>query len=398
MNATTIESTQQAGTKKRSTSRRGNGEGSILLRSDGRWQARVSFGYGGDGKRKRFSIYGRTKKDVHEKLLKLRSQRNDNTLTQQGKQTVSQFLNHWLQNRAEISDRTRDNYQRSIDQQIGRRIGAIQLSKLTPMDVQSLYSQMRTSKVGKDTIKLAHNVLHAALEQAVKWNLVAINVADRVEKPQIERQEVVPATLDQIKAFLAAAQGDRLEALYVLAIGSGMRLGELFGLQWADVDLDKGVIAVRHSLSELNGILKLKEPKTKAGRRRIELSDAIVVALVKHRRESLREGNAGAQYVFCNLHGGPLRRSHFHRQDFKPLLIRAGLPEDMHFHHLRHAHASLLIQQGENPKLVSTRLGHSKIGITMDLYSHLMPGADRDAANKLNALLAVKPAIGVANA
>jgi integrase len=369
---------------------------------------RISLGYGidarGKRKRNRFSVYRKTRKEAQAERTKLLHQFNTNTLSAPNKQNVAAFLNHWLETRDDISDRTRDNYQRSIKQQINPVIGAKKLSKLTPLEVQSLYVQMRKCGAGRDTVKLAHNVLHAALEYAVRMNMVTVNVADRVEIPQIQRKEVVPATLGQIKAFLAAAAGDRLEALYVLAIGTGMRLGELFGLQWGDVDLEKGAVNVRHSLQELNGMLTLKPPKSKAGRRTIELPAAVVDALTKHREAAKGDSSVSipinvddTAYVFCNLHGGPLRRSHFHRQDFKPLLERAGLPPDMHFHHLRHSHASLLIAQGENPKLVSARLGHSKIGITMDLYSHLMPGVDRAAADKMNALLTTS-AVGVKNA
>ena len=133
----------------------------------------------------------------------------------------------------------------------------------------------------------------------------------------------------------------------MLALGSGMRLGELLGLQWDWVDLTKGTVTVRRSLSELNGILKLKEPKTKSNRRQIALPSATVEALEDHRKRMFAEGHAKAQYVFCNQHGGPLRRSHFYRESFRPLLTRAKLPTDTHFHHLRHAHASILINQAQ---------------------------------------------------
>jgi integrase len=175
-----------------------------------------------------------------------------------------------------------------------------------------------------------------------------------------------------------------------LAVGSGMRLGELFGLQWPDVDLKAGAVTVRHTLIELNGTHTLSEPKTAKSRRRIELPDTVVGALLDHRRKMLAEGHAGVAWVFCNQHGGPLRRSHFHRQDFKPLLKAAGLP-DIRFHDLRHTSATLLLSQGVHPKVVQERLGHSQIGVTMDIYSHVMPGMGREAADKLNSVFTARP-------
>jgi integrase len=377
--------------KKRKAPRRSNIGGTVLQRADGRWEGKISLGFGGNGKRIRQSVYGKTCKDVQDQLAKLRCQKKDQTLVKTGRKTVKEFLDQWLLLRADnISDRTFDNYKRSIDKQIGPRIGGMQLSRLSADALDMMYAQMRTAKVGKDTIKLAHVVLHAALESAVKKYMVAINVADRVEAPKIERKEVAAIESEQVESFLMAAQGDRLESLFVLALGSGMRLGELFGLQWDCVDLTKGTVTVRRSLSELNGILKLKEPKTKSSRRQIAIPPAIVEALTDHRKRMVVEGHAKTLYVFCNQHGGPLRRSHFYRESFSPLLMRAKLPADTHFHHLRHAHAALLIQQGEHAKVISSRLGHSKIGITMDLYGHVMQGADRAAADRLNAMFPVK--------
>jgi integrase len=173
-------------------------------------------------------------------------------------------------------------------------------------------------------------------------------------------------------------------------VATGLRLGELFALQWSDVDLEDGAVTVRHTLAELKGILRLAEPKTAKRRRRVELPDMAVAALLTHRRRMLTEGHAAVPWVFCNQHGGPLRRSHFHRQDFKPLLKRAGLP-DIRFHDLRHTSATLLLSAGVHPKIVQERLGHSQISMTMDTYSHVMKGMDKQAASKLNTILTAKP-------
>ncbi|HXT59732.1 MAG TPA: site-specific integrase, partial [Pirellulales bacterium] len=160
--------------------------------------------------------------------------------------------------------------------------------------------------------------------------------------------------------------------------------GELAALQWSDVDLDNGVIGVNKTLTEVNAKLEVAEPKTAKGRRRIDLPAVAVDSLHDHRKRMLAEGNLGG-HVFCNRQGGPLRRSDFRAQRFKPLLVKAGLPS-VRFHDLRHSHASLLLAQGVHPKIVQERLGHSQISMTLDVYSHLMPGMQRAAADGLDAM------------
>ena len=165
-----------------------------------------------------------------------------------------------------------------------------------------------------------------------------------------------------------------------------MRLGEIFGLQWPDVDLKGRAINVRSTLIEINGKLSLAEPKTPKSRRRIDLPQFVVDALTKHRTQSVREGFAKEPWVFCNSTGGPLRRTHFHVNHFKPLLASAELPA-IRFHDLRHTSATLLLAAGVHPKVVQERLGHSQIGITLDTYSHVVPTMQLEAATKLDALM-----------
>ncbi len=200
------------------------------------------------------------------------------------------------------------------------------------------------------------------------------------------KRQISPFTSDQVHTFLEAAIGDRLYALYVVAIGTGMRLGEIFGLQWPDVDLKGRAINVRSTLIEINGKLSLAEPKTPKSRRRVDLPQFVVEALTKHRAQSVREGFAKEPWVFCNSAGGPLRRTHFHINHFKPMLASAELPA-IRFHDLRHTSATLLLAAGVHPKIVQERLGHSQIGITLDTYSHVVPTVQLEAAGKLDALM-----------
>jgi integrase len=200
------------------------------------------------------------------------------------------------------------------------------------------------------------------------------------------KHEISPLSADQVQDFLDAAKGDRLYALFVVAIGTGMRLGEIFGLRWQDVDLPGHSITVRNTLIEVSGKLTLAEPKTPKSRRRVDLPGVVVEALVAHRAQSVREGFARVPWVFCNSIGGPLRRTHFPTNHFKWLLAKAELPA-IRFHDLRHTSATLLLAAGVHPKVVQERLGHSRIGITLDIYSHIVPTMQLEAAGKLDALM-----------
>jgi integrase len=207
-------------------------------------------------------------------------------------------------------------------------------------------------------------------------------------------------TAEETKTFLDVAAGkakdadgnqiepDSFYSLYVTAITTGMRLGEILGLQWDDVDLVAGTIAVQHNLilTEGNGY-ELAEPKSDSGRRLIELPKVAITALHEHRKQMLSDGLAASKYVFCDSKGGYLRQSNFIRRNYKPLLKRANVRE-IRFHDLRHTSATLLLLQGEHPKVVQERLGHSRISMTLDTYSHVLPSMQKDAAEKLNRLLA----------
>jgi integrase len=191
---------------------------------------------------------------------------------------------------------------------------------------------------------------------------------------------------EQVRLFLSEARRDRLYALYVVALTTGLRQGELFALHWADIDLEAGTITVRHTLQEYGSELTLAEPKTSRSRRSVPISDRVVAALRAHHKQMMIDGNPGP-WVFCDTTGGPLRKSNVTRRSFRPLLKRAGLPL-IRFHDLRHTAATLWLIKGVHPKVVQERLGHSSIAITLDTYSHVLPSMQRDAAERLDDLLA----------
>ncbi|QDU28506.1 Putative prophage phiRv2 integrase [Anatilimnocola aggregata] len=371
-----------------SRKRRGRGEGSIYQRADGTWCATISVGYNNDGKRKRRTLFGDTKQKVQEKLGKLSREITHLSDIEPQRIKVGEYLDRWLKDGAKPRVRmtTFDNYERAVNLHIKPYLGGLQLARLTGLNIHGLYSTLEQAGKSPDTIRLTHAVLHRALRQAVKWRLIPFNTCSDVDRPKVEKKSISPYTVEQVKTLLTAAQGDRYEAIFVLGVTTGMRLGELFGLQWSDVNLAGQAIMVQHALVELRGRLTLTEPKTARGRRRIELPRMAIDALVQHQARMLEEGFAGGGYVFCNYHGGPLRRSHFHFRHFKPLLVRANLPE-IRFHDLRHTSATLLLSQGVHPKVVQERLGHSQISVTMDTYSHVLPSLQLEAAGKFDQML-----------
>jgi integrase len=376
--------------KRRSTRRRGNGEGSIFQRkSDSRWCAMINIGYDEQGKRRRQAIYGATKKEVQDELTRRQARKLEGRLADPGRQTVGQYLDYWLENASKPKIRltTYDNYEGVIRLHIKPRIGGLSLAKLSAVHVQQFYTRL-VDEIGSSLRQLVHAILHKAMKHAVRMGLIAVNPCDAVERPRLVRPEIQPLEPGQAKALLAAAVDDRLEALYVLALTTGMRLGELFALEWKNVDLHAGFLAVRHTLMELAGTHRLSEPKTAKSRRKIELPKLAIDALWKHKAKALTAGHTDG-FVFRAVTGGALRRGHFYEKDFKPLLAKAGLPRATRFHDLRHTAATLMLAGGEHPKIVQELLGHSNISMTLGTYSHILPTMQREAVDRLGAMLSV---------
>jgi integrase len=319
---------------------------------------------------------------VQKKLARLVT--GDESLLRPASGTVSTFLDRWLEDvvRPDRTPNTYRSYEGVIRCHINKHIGGVRLADLRGVQVQALYSAMERDGASPRLRQLAHAVLRRAMSQAVRWNLISANPCDAAERPRVRRKEVSTLTPDEIKVLLKTAKSHRLSALFVMAVGTGMRQGELFALTWPEIDLDAGVVNVQHTLEEIDGRFRLKEPKSAAGRRRVDLPTFVVKALREHRKRMLAEGHVSGP-VFCDRHGGWLRKSNLIRQIFKPMLEKAGLP-DVRFHDLRHGHATWMLTLGEHPKVVQERLGHSQISLTLDTYSHVLPSVQRAAAENLN--------------
>jgi integrase len=361
-------------------------------------------GYDGSGKRRRRAVYGQSKREVQEKLRKLQASADDCALANRQRLRLSQFLSQWLENVIRGSRRrnTYRSYEGVIRNHISKHLGGVLLEKLTPVQVQGMYQSMAEASVSPRTQQLAHAVLRASLKRALKWGLISRNVCDAVDPPRVSKKKMQAYDVGQIKALLAALDNHRLKPLFVLAIATGLREGELFGLHWSDIDLEDHTLSVQQQLEEIDGKFRLTEPKSASGKRRIELPGFAVDALHEHRKRMLAEGrNVKDGPVFCDRRGGWLRKSNFIRQIFKPAIRRANesiiaeaekrhvdpalLPE-LRFHDLRHTAATLRLRQGDHPKVVQELLGHSQISLTLDTYSHVVPSMQKDSASKLDRL------------
>lgn len=380
-----------------STQKRGHGEGGIYQRkSDGLWVASVSVGHAltsdGAPQRKRKVIYGKTRKDVSEKLKAILRDQQQGLPVDVGRQTVAAFLNHWLTDEAQPSVRpkTYQSYAQIVRLHLIPTLGHVQLSQLVPQHVQAMMNDKLRAGLAPRTVQYLRAVLRRALGQALKWGLVARNVATLVEPPRSVHHEMRFLSPAQARVLLDTAKGDRLEALYAVALALGLRQGETLGLRWHDVDLEAGTLTVRAALQRLGGVLKLVEPKTDSSRRTLSLPPSIAAALTAHKdRQGFERAKAGAAWidlglVFCTPKGTPVDARNLTRR-FKALLEIAGLP-DMRWHDLRHSCASLLLAQRVPYRVVMETLGHSQISLTMR-YSHLVPELRREAADSMERVL-----------
>ena len=373
--------------------RRGRGEGSVGRRSDGRWMARVDRGWQ-NGRRVQQALYGRTMAEVVEKLGRAQQALRDGLPVAVHRQTVGQFLSQWLDQVAQprVRPRTYQTYEEVIRLHITPHIGHVPLVKLTPQRVQAWLGTRSKAGVSPRRCQYARVVLRIALQQAVKWSLVARNSAALVDPPRVERREITPLGPEQAKRLVEQCRGHRLGALFTVAVALGLRHGEALGLRWAeDVDMESGVLHVRQALQRRKGGIFFVVPKSKCSRRSVPMPAVVTAALKTHRVRQLEERMvAGRRWVesglvFTTRRGTPLDSSNVTKA-FHELLATAGLPR-IRIHDLRHTAATLLLAQGVSPRDIMEILGHSQISLTMDTYSHVLPALQREAAEQMDAVL-----------
>lgn len=369
--------------------KRGNGEGSIYRRKDGRWVGQYLV-YTDGGPKYRY-IYGKTRQAVAEKLTKAMADRDGGLIFDAGNLTVEEYMTRWLSDSVKGTVRvsTFERHEQLFRRHIRPALGRIKLKSLTPAHVRGLIREKLESGLAPATVRKIHSTLHKALSQAVSDGLIPRNAAD-VKAPRPTPEEMRPLSESEARTFLDAASeaSDRFEPLYVLAITTGLRRGELLGLRWDDVDLERGTLRVGRALVREGGRHTLGETKTRRGRRQVNLTPRTVAALRAHRKRQLEERMkyAGPHkdngLIFATSTGAPVSPENLVKRSFKPLLKRAGLP-DIRFHDLRHTCATLLLGRGVHPKLVQELLGHATIAMTLDTYSHYLPSMGDQASGAM---------------
>ncbi len=380
-------------------------QGSIRRRGRMTWE--LCFDLGPDpvtGERlRRFVSVKGTRREAERVLAEAIQQRNTGIDVAHGKLTVKQYLNRWLKDYAatNVSAATLIRYGGIVANHLVPAIGAIQLSELRPAHIQRAYAETLSAGARKDrrrgalsarTVLQHHRVLREALAHAVRWQLIARNPADAVAPPKPIRVEMRVLSREEAQALLAACADDPLYCLLHVALASGARLGELLALRWADLDGQSGTLRITRSAQRLPGEgIVFHAPKTHRSIRPIALSPVTLKILRRHRvSQSKHRLTVGSAYtdrdlVFANALGQPLDGTAVTKR-FQQLALGVGLGH-VRFHDLRHTAATLMLSAGTHPKVVSERLGHATIGITLDTYSHVLPDLQHEAAATIDALL-----------
>lgn len=370
--------------------------GQIIKRNDNTWLVRIFQGRDAKGKRKYFNktIHG-TKKDAQKYLTAKQREKDLGVFVEPASMYLDEFLDKWLFEVAhnKVGERTLDGYKSLLNCHVREKLGQKKLSEIQGYEIQKLYNDLKKKKFSPKTIRHVHNVLSSALKQAVKWKMLIQNPCDICELPRMEKPEMKYFTPEETTLFLETAKTDKYFSIFLVAIETGMRPEEYLGLQWKDIDLSNNVITVRRALVlRKGGGFVFTQPKTKKSRRSIPISNAVVNALKSHRRKQLEERlKLGKKYknfdlVFASDIGTPLQHQNLTRRHFKPIRDKAKLPK-IRLYDLRHTTATLLLSAGENPKVVSERLGHASIVLTLDTYSHVLPTMQKEATNKLEKML-----------
>jgi integrase len=277
--------------------KRGNGEGGISRRKDGLYMARYTVQTPTGSKRK--TLYGKTRREVDEKLTKAKADRDGGLVFDADNLKLGEYLARWLADsvRDTVRPTTFERYEQIVRLHIRPVLGKVKLKNLTSAHVRGLYREKLDSGLSPRTVQYVHVTLHKALKQAIADGLIPRNATEAVKPPQVRREEMRPLTAEQARILFDAAKGDRLEALYVLAVTTGLRQGELLGLKWDDIDLEGGTLQVRLTLTTAKGAPVLSAPKTKGSRRTVRLSQMALEALTSHLERQLGEDGSGRRSV-----------------------------------------------------------------------------------------------------
>ena len=372
---------------------RGRNEGSIYQRSNGGWRVQISV----NGKRLNKSFD--RKSDAQEWLHKTKYQLDKGYDVEGGRITLKEYLKKWLESyKITIRPKTYHRYKGLTEKHIIPHLGDIQLRNLQPLRIEGFYSQLLVNGLSSRSTRHVHSVLHRALEKAVGYGLLFRNPASCVNLPQYKPAEMQIWNENQVSVFLMTAHESTHKALYHLAVTTGMRQGEIFGLQWSDLNLENGKLNVKRQVQHIPGEgWSFAEPKTRSGRRSIQLGEGTIIVLRDHYQSQQIRKAANADrwqeydLIFPSSVGTPLNASNL-RLDFNRIIKEAELPK-IRFHDLRHTAASLMLNHGVPLIVVSRMLGHAKASITLDIYGHLIHEMQDEAARVMDELVTPIPVL-----
>ncbi|TPE65923.1 tyrosine-type recombinase/integrase [Halalkalibacterium halodurans] len=331
----------------------------------------------------------KTKKEAEAAMVEAQDALNKGNYIEPSKELYKDFMNTWLNDKkTNIQESTFSNYKYLVEKHILPVLGDIELRKITPRDIQSLYNNLK-DQISDENIRKIHTVIKDSLNRAAKWEMILKNPATLVDAPKVSKKEIEVWDEEEIKMFLEASKDSRYYCAFLLALTTGMRQGEILGLRWKDIDVDNQTISVVQTLSHSGKKLKAGA-KTDAGNRKISIDSNTLEQILKLRTKYKQEMLANRpiyedhDLVIRTSVGTPLSPRNLLRSFYS--LIKKAEVKPIRFHDLRHTHASLLLKQGVNPKIVSERLGHANVRITLDTYSHLLPNLQKETAEQFGKL------------
>jgi integrase len=367
-----------------------------FIHRNGAWLVRISVSRDRATGRRRYhnhTVHG-TKKDAQRYGTAFQRRLDLGEVVEPTRKTVDEFLDEWLLSAAgRLRERTKYEYERLLERYVRPKLGDVRLPDVTPLQIQSVYAGILKRNLSGRTVRYTHAVLSSALKQAVRWRMIATNPASAVDLPRVRRNEMHALSPEQAQHFLAAAEGNRMEAMFNVLLLGGLRPGEAYGLKWTDIDFDAKAVTIQRALSRTKSKWRLEEPKTAKSRRTVPLPPKVMDLLREHRKTQ-KEHRLASQspytdhgLVFATRTGQPLDAQNVNFQYLKGVLTKAGLPATIRLYDLRHTCATLLLAAGENPKVVSERLGHASVVLTLDVYSHVLPTMQQSATDRLDSLL-----------
>jgi len=370
--------------------------GQINKRGENTWLVRIFLGRDANGKRRYFNktIHG-TKKDAQKFLTAKTREKDLGIFVEPASISLNEYLDKWLLESAKprLREATFENYRYLSNLYIREKLESRKLSDIKPFDVQKLYNHLTEKGLSARTVRYVHAILTSAFSQAVKWQMLVVNPCNVVTLPRLKKTEMKAFSPEEARRFLEAAKDDKHGLVFAFALASGMRPEEYLALQWKDICFEKNTATVQRTLIwRKGGGWYFSEPKTAKSRRTLPMPKNFFVELKRHKRlqaeQMLKLGQSYERnnFVFATDEGKPIYLRNLRKRNFAKILEKADLT-GFRLYDLRHSTATLLLSEGINPKIVSERLGHASIVLTLDTYSHVLPDMQKEATSKLGQML-----------